>query len=223
MTFEGNTQDISTSAEERMTTVFGGRLKGEPPKSTSRVLTGGMRKIAGVQVPAKPQEPDNCCMSGCVNCVWEIYSEDLRDWKQRRKEAAENIEGTEEKWPKDWNPPLGLLNLENIPVELREKKLEVESRKAEQSHDLSAIRSLFPKRKGPLPKSVLAAKRKNTALRHKHEQEEGGAGQYMVELDADEGWEDIPVYVKAFAEFETKKRLQNIHRQEELKKRTALV
>lgn len=83
--------------------------------------------------------------------------------------------------------------------------------------------SLFPKRKGPLPKSVLAAKRKNTALRHKHEQEEGGAGQYMVELDADEGWEDIPVYVKAFAEFETKKRLQNIHRQEELKKRTALV
>lgn len=102
MTFEGNTQDISTSAEERMSTVFGGRLKGEPPKSTSRVLTGGMRKIAGVQVPAKPQEPDNCCMSGCVNCVWEIYSEDLRDWKHRRKEAAEKIKGTQEMWPKNW-------------------------------------------------------------------------------------------------------------------------
>lgn len=129
MTFEGNTQDISTSVEERMTTVFGGRLKGEPPRSTSRVLSGGTKKIAGVQVPAKPQEPDNCCMSGCVNCVWEIYSEDLRDWKHRRKEAAEKIAGTKEKWPKDWNPPLGLLHMENVPVELREKKLEIDSKK----------------------------------------------------------------------------------------------
>ena len=222
MTFEGNTQDISTSVEERMTTVFGGRLKSEPPRSTSRVLSGGTKKIAGVQVPAKPQEPDNCCMSGCVNCVWEIYSEDLRDWKHRRKEAAEKIAGTKEKWPKDWNPPLGLLHMENVPAELREKKLEIDSKKAEQPHDLSAIRSLFPKRKGPLPKSVLAAKRKNIALRHNYEQKDG-ADQSVSESDADEGWEDIPVYVKAFAEFESKKRLQKIRRQEEIKKRTALV
>ncbi|KOH52656.1 YPL107Wp protein [Saccharomyces cerevisiae] len=201
---------------------FGGRLKGEPPRSTSRVLSGGTKKIAGVQVPAKPQEPDNCCMSGCVNCVWEIYSEDLRDWKHRRKEAAEKIAGTKEKWPKDWNPPLGLLHMENVPVELREKKLEIDSKKAEQPHDLSAIRSLFPKRKGPLPKSVLAAKRKNIALRHNYEQKDGG-DQSVSESDADEGWEDIPVYVKAFAEFESKKRLQKIRRQEEIKKRTALV
>ncbi|CAI4053242.1 Dpc25p SKDI_16G1680 [Saccharomyces kudriavzevii IFO 1802] len=223
MTFEGNTQDISTSAEERMSTVFGGRLKGEPPKSTSRVLTGGMRKIAGVQVPAKPQEPDNCCMSGCVNCVWEIYSEDLRDWKHRRKEAAEKIKGTQEMWPKNWNPPLGLLNMENVPVELKKKKQEIDGMTVEQPHNLSLIKGLFPKRKAPLPKSVLTAKKKNIALRHKHEQEGKGGNQSIDGLDSDEGWEDIPVYVKVFAEFESKKRLQKIHRQEELKKKTALV
>ncbi|CAI1759216.1 hypothetical protein SEUBUCD646_0P01790 [Saccharomyces eubayanus] len=222
MTFEGNTQDISASAEERMSTVFGGRLKGEPPRSTSRVLTGGMKKIAGVPVPAKPQEPDNCCMSGCVNCVWEIYSEDLRDWKHRRKEAAQKIQGTKEKWPKDWNPPLGLLSIKNVPTELQKKKLELDDMKADQPPDLSAIRDMFPKRKGPLPKSVLAAKKKNNALRYKHEQEERD-NQQTAQLEADEGWEDIPVYVKAFAEFESKKRLQKIHQQEEQKKKTALV
>jgi hypothetical protein len=43
--------------------------------------------VAGVWVPPKPDEPDNCCMSGCVNCVWDRYGEEIEEWAAARKEA----------------------------------------------------------------------------------------------------------------------------------------
>ncbi|KAG4438476.1 hypothetical protein IFR05_006044 [Cadophora sp. M221] len=43
--------------------------------------------VAGVWVPPKPDEPDNCCMSGCVNCVWDRYGDELEEWAAARKEA----------------------------------------------------------------------------------------------------------------------------------------
>lgn len=43
--------------------------------------------MAGVWVPPRPEEPDNCCMSGCVNCVWDRYGEELESWAVARKEA----------------------------------------------------------------------------------------------------------------------------------------
>ncbi|KAH8598722.1 oxidoreductase-like protein [Bisporella sp. PMI_857] len=43
--------------------------------------------IAGVSVPPRPDEPDNCCMSGCVNCVWDAYRDDLEEWAAANKAA----------------------------------------------------------------------------------------------------------------------------------------
>ncbi|TVY58836.1 UPF0651 protein, mitochondrial [Lachnellula cervina] len=43
--------------------------------------------MAGVWVPPRPEEPDNCCMSGCVNCVWDRYRDELEEWAAARKEA----------------------------------------------------------------------------------------------------------------------------------------
>ncbi|KAL8752565.1 MAG: hypothetical protein Q9184_005684 [Pyrenodesmia sp. 2 TL-2023] len=39
----------------------------------------------------RPREPDNCCMSGCVNCVWDAYREEVEAWAVRRREAAAKV------------------------------------------------------------------------------------------------------------------------------------
>lgn len=207
MTFEGNTEGIHGSTEQRMSKIFGGRIKGEPPKSTSRILSGDSKIIAGTPVPSKPVEPDNCCMSGCVNCVWEMFSEDLRDWRRKRRIAAERIKGTDEIWPAHWSPPLPLLDLQNIPKSLRKEKINQDKHRQESNSKSPA--SIFPKRTEPLPKTVLEAKARNAHLK------KGASGEPDVnkseknELleDDQEGWNDIPVYIKAFAEFERKKKL----------------
>lgn len=205
MTFEGNTEGLHGTPEERMTTVFGGRLKGEAPTSTSRILSGGAKVIAGVPVPAKPIEPDNCCMSGCVNCVWEIFNEDIRDWKRKRKLAASRIKGTNEVWPANWNPPLSLLSLKNVPESMKTEKIRLDKQAKEKKGQSTS--SMFPARTEPLPKSVIEAKRRN-ALNHVKKAETKNKNEVQdTELEDDqEGWNDIPVYIRAFAEFERKKK-----------------
>ena len=48
-------------------------------------------KIAGVLVPPKPAEPDNCCMSGCVNCVWDRFRDEMEEWAAASAEASRRL------------------------------------------------------------------------------------------------------------------------------------
>ncbi|MCJ1415735.1 hypothetical protein MMC32_002067 [Xylographa parallela] len=64
--------------------VFGSRLVGPARR---REIESKSTNIAGILVPPQPQEPDNCCMSGCVNCVWDLYRDDVEEWAAKSREA----------------------------------------------------------------------------------------------------------------------------------------
>ncbi|GCE98308.1 hypothetical protein ZYGM_004365 [Zygosaccharomyces mellis] len=221
MTFEGNKEGVAGTAEERMAYYFGaGRLRGEPPKSSSRRIKSETKVIGGVEVPSKPVEPDNCCMSGCINCVWELFNDDIREWRRKRKEAAQRIKDTEDIWPSDWNPPLPYLSLKNVPESLKTEKIHMDRQRKNQKQKNASIVDLFPQRKGPLPKTVQEAKKRNLQQREKGpvKQEsaatsEGTNGEEPA-FDDDDGWQNVPVYIRAFAEFERSKKLQRLRAQE---------
>lgn len=50
------------------------------------------QNIAGVMVPPRPTEPDNCCMSGCVNCVWDMYRDEMEEWAAKSAEARAKMQ-----------------------------------------------------------------------------------------------------------------------------------
>lgn len=207
MTFEGQaitTKPTREANEEKISKIFGSSTSGErkesatgKPKTTSRyIVASDYRTIAGIKVPHRPLEPDNCCMSGCVNCVWEIYNDELRHWQQRRRQATHALndqQGSGTIWPADWDPPVASLALEHLPQELHKKKRAMEKEVAKSKQD---VKQLFPQRSGPLPQSVIDAKRRHKAEKAQEEQEE------------QEGWSDVPIYVKVFAQFERSKKLQ---------------
>lgn len=72
--------------------VFGSRLSG--PSERKDEIEANSKEIAGISVPPKPKEPDgdDCCMSGCVNCVWDIYREEFEEWRAKTKEARAKME-----------------------------------------------------------------------------------------------------------------------------------
>jgi hypothetical protein len=129
-TFEGNYAiDVSKSPEERIAKVFGGRIKGESPQPSSRVSVGEPKVIAGVTVPDKPTEPDNCCMSGCINCVWELFNDDLKHWNDKRKEAALKLKQKGGRWPEDFHAPVKYLDRGNLPKSLANADVSEENEK----------------------------------------------------------------------------------------------
>ncbi|KAM0270884.1 hypothetical protein ACHAQH_009268 [Verticillium albo-atrum] len=76
------------TAEEKARLVFGDIRSG--PRARAERLAAARAKtvnIAGVLVPPRPVEPDNCCMSGCVNCVYDLFQEELEEWSAAKKEA----------------------------------------------------------------------------------------------------------------------------------------
>ncbi|KAK0644207.1 oxidoreductase-like protein [Cercophora newfieldiana] len=86
----------SNDVQARARVVFGSSLAG-PAERAERLaaIRSQSRLVAGVLVPPRPEEPDNCCMSGCVNCVWDRYRDDMEDWSSAHSEAERRLRAQE--------------------------------------------------------------------------------------------------------------------------------
>lgn len=60
------------------------------------------RILAGVRVPPKPEEPLFCCGSGCVNCVWLLYKEDMDTWMEQKNKAFNALRAENKPLPPDF-------------------------------------------------------------------------------------------------------------------------
>jgi predicted nucleic acid-binding Zn-ribbon protein len=81
--------------------VFGS--SGSSRRSHKDAIALASKEIAGIKVPPKPTEPtgDDCCMSGCVNCVWDIYREEFEEWSAAAKSAREKMVAMQQQQKKD--------------------------------------------------------------------------------------------------------------------------
>jgi hypothetical protein len=73
--------------EERAAKLFGNIHGSGYERKVPSKPDATWRTINGVPIPPRPNEPDNCCMSGCMHCVWDDYRDDIEDWANRLKEA----------------------------------------------------------------------------------------------------------------------------------------
>jgi hypothetical protein len=84
--------DEETLAKARI--VFGSKLAG--PAERKKEIEAASHEVAGIIVPPKPEEPDNCCMSGCVNCVWDLYRDEMEEWAAKSTEARARMQAQQQ-------------------------------------------------------------------------------------------------------------------------------
>ncbi|KAK1225584.1 hypothetical protein PQX77_011479 [Marasmius sp. AFHP31] len=72
--------------------------------SLAKATGGRAQTFRGIVIPVKPREPasDECCMSGCAICVYDLYEESLTAYK----DSVAKVKGTltsmsvpESDWP----------------------------------------------------------------------------------------------------------------------------
>ncbi|KAL0077775.1 oxidoreductase-like protein [Phycomyces blakesleeanus] len=76
------TQSTVSATQERKPPKEVVLLKGEP-----------------IPLPDKPEAPENCCMSGCAHCVWDMYQEDMEDFQAKREAIRQRFEEAGEPLP----------------------------------------------------------------------------------------------------------------------------
>lgn len=76
----------SKDQTQRTSSSGDGKYTGTPAEPKAKT-------IRGVSVPAKPAPPgpEDCCMSGCARCVYDLYAEDLQDFHADLTEARNKL------------------------------------------------------------------------------------------------------------------------------------
>ncbi|KAI7848947.1 oxidoreductase-like protein [Circinella umbellata] len=75
-------------------------VKAEPEPKEFVMLKGER-----IQVPEKPKAPDDCCMSGCAYCVWDIYQEDMEEYQTEKAELRQRFKDAGEPLPPSLKAP----------------------------------------------------------------------------------------------------------------------
>ncbi|KAL9229532.1 hypothetical protein vseg_004989 [Gypsophila vaccaria] len=59
-----------------------------PPPSTRMAEDKGDKKGKPIEKPTPPDKPEagDCCGSGCVRCVWDVYYDELESYNQLLQE-----------------------------------------------------------------------------------------------------------------------------------------
>ncbi|CAE6477591.1 unnamed protein product [Rhizoctonia solani] len=78
-------------------------------KATTNVVTPSAPKdiyLRGIKIPQKPKPPesDECCMSGCAVCVYDLYLSSLDDYKEEARAIRAKLREKSvpvDEWPND--------------------------------------------------------------------------------------------------------------------------
>ncbi|ORY61741.1 oxidoreductase-like protein [Pseudomassariella vexata] len=90
------------TAQEKAKIIFGSALAGPAERAERlKAIKDRSTLIAGVLVPPRPEEPDNCCMSGCVNCVWDRYRDEVEEWAFATAKAERTLQKQRAQGPVD--------------------------------------------------------------------------------------------------------------------------
>jgi aarF domain-containing kinase len=90
----GDTLAASDSQQKLQTTPLPAQQpsKAEDPRTVEAPKAASLA-IRGVRIPQRPPPPgpEDCCMSGCAHCAYDIYADDLQDFHAEASAARASL------------------------------------------------------------------------------------------------------------------------------------